>query len=233
MRGKRNTLESFWLRVDKLGPIPELKPNLGCCWLWLGRPTPRGYGQHRWEGKMMRAHRVAWLVSVGPIPAGLFVLHHCDNPPCVNPAHLWLGTHDDNMRDRQEKGRTHVGPYADTSNWKRGDAHYSRTNPELLARGDRHPRRLHPEKFPVGDAHYARTQPHRLARGDRHGNTRIPDKDALSMALLQHQGVSVSAIAKQFREKYFIVWQLLKTRGPRLLNEYLQETESCNNTSTP
>jgi hypothetical protein len=137
---------------------------------------------------MMRAHRVAWLVSVGPIPAGLFVLHHCDNPPCVNPAHLWLGTHDDNMRDRQEKGRTHVGPYADTSNWKRGDAHYSRTNPELLARGDRHP------------------------------NVLISNAEVISMVEMRRAGKSVREIAEHFGYSTNTTWAVIRRRGPRLVN---------------
>lgn len=63
------------------------------------------YGQVRVGDKMKKAHRVAWESAHGPIPDGLLVLHKCDNPPCVNVEHLYLGTHADNARDRESRGR--------------------------------------------------------------------------------------------------------------------------------
>lgn len=77
--------------------IPE--PNSGC-WLWLTHCCSKGYGQFGWRGRFLLAHRVAWEVAKGPIPAGMHVLHNCDVPACVNPAHLRLGTHQENMRDK-------------------------------------------------------------------------------------------------------------------------------------
>ena len=77
----------------------------GDCWQWLGYRAPSGYGLF-WTGKRdERAHRVSWQFHNGPIPDGLHVLHHCDNPPCVNPGHLWLGTDADNVRDKVKKNR--------------------------------------------------------------------------------------------------------------------------------
>jgi len=73
----------------------------GACWEWEGSRFPSGYGRL----KRMRAHRAVWEAVYGPIPAGLCVLHRCDNPPCVRPDHLRLGTQADNMRDRASKGR--------------------------------------------------------------------------------------------------------------------------------
>jgi hypothetical protein len=75
------------------------------CWVWTGATDGYGYGLMRFHGKVIRSHRVAYLVHRGPIPAGLVVRHDCDNPPCVNPSHLRLGTRVDNNRDRDKRGR--------------------------------------------------------------------------------------------------------------------------------
>ena len=81
--------------------IPE--PNSGC-WLWIGSQR-RGYGLIWDAGKQWLAHRVSWVIHSGAIPDGMHVLHKCDTPPCVNPQHLFLGTHAQNMADRDRKGR--------------------------------------------------------------------------------------------------------------------------------
>jgi hypothetical protein len=74
------------------------------CIEWPFSRDKDGYG---WCSRMgqKRAHRVAWVVANGPLPSGGHVLHKCDNPPCINPRHLWVGGHADNMRDMHEKGR--------------------------------------------------------------------------------------------------------------------------------
>lgn len=82
------------------------------CWPWKGPVNGDGYGwlSLGWSREARRAyhekaHRVAWAISRGPVPAGMIVCHRCDNPPCVNPGHLFIGTHGDNMMDRDIKKR--------------------------------------------------------------------------------------------------------------------------------
>lgn len=76
------------------------------CWEWAGTRSHAGYGTVRFAGRKRMAHRLAYETWVGAIPAGLLVRHkHCDNPPCINPAHLEVGTQVDNMRDMAERGR--------------------------------------------------------------------------------------------------------------------------------
>lgn len=76
------------------------------CWPWLGHCLPKGYGRLKVQRRRILAHRYAWELTRGPIPEGLFVLHRCDNPPCCNPAHLFLGTKGENNTDRSKKGRS-------------------------------------------------------------------------------------------------------------------------------
>lgn len=79
------------------------------CWIWTGTRLSAGYGVIRHEGKLVRAHRVSWEMNRGPIPEGKRVLHRCDVPFCVNPAHLFLGTQADNVSDMIAKGRENFG----------------------------------------------------------------------------------------------------------------------------
>jgi hypothetical protein len=84
------------------------------CWIWQGALDNRGYGLARWNKKRTKAHRVS-LLRLGHRIEGLFVCHHCDTPSCVNPEHLFTGTHHDNDQDRIQKGRCARGERAGSS----------------------------------------------------------------------------------------------------------------------
>ena len=87
----------FWRRVEKL-------PS--GCWEWQGARHEKGYGLFWLNGQQFKAHRVAFLLASCVQPAEKMVLHQCDNPPCVNPSHLFLGTNDENICDKVTKGRS-------------------------------------------------------------------------------------------------------------------------------
>lgn len=99
------TLARFWAKVRKDGPTPEHMPHLGQCWVWTAGRRQAGYGRFKTAGRYNQAHRFSWTLANGPIPRGLFILHHCDNPPCVRPDHLFIGTQTDNMADMNAKNR--------------------------------------------------------------------------------------------------------------------------------
>lgn len=87
----------FWSMVSRGAPAE--------CWVWQAAKFDNGYGAFNAGGRQWRAHRYVWTITHGRIQEGLLVLHRCDNPPCVNPSHLFLGTPLDNMRDKVSKGR--------------------------------------------------------------------------------------------------------------------------------
>ena len=137
------------------------------CWEWSGSRFRTGYGRLKIDGKTTSAHRLSWMLHNGPIPDGTCVCHRCDNPPCVNPEHLFLGTKADNNLDRDAKGRT-----------ARGDRNGARLHPETRARGDRNGSRLHADRLARGERHGSRTCPDRVPRAERSGRYTKPERTA-------------------------------------------------------
>lgn len=163
----KTTEERFWAKVDKTGE----------CWLWRGFRNKGGYGLVYYPSlgqKIEGAHRIAWKLINGGIPHGMCVLHHCDNPTCVRPDHLWIGTRAENNSDRDAKGRQVSC---------RGNSHYSRIYPELLRRGDNHPARLRPEALP---------------RGERHGMSKLSIEKVIAMRRMRGGGCSYVEIGRCF-----------------------------------
>lgn len=86
------------------------------CWIWTAGSRGLGYGAFKHEGKTIDAHRMSWIIHNGTIPKDIFICHKCDNRSCVNPDHLFLGTHSDNMRDAYNKGRLNMNSFDRSAN---------------------------------------------------------------------------------------------------------------------
>lgn len=165
-RGKWSTLQlpilteqevqRFWGKVDIRGPSD--------CWPWLAAHRKDGGGFFAVKRITYVTSRIAFFLASGIDPGNLLVCHSCDNPPCCNSAHLFVGTHLDNELDSIAKGRARRAT---------GVAHGAYTHPERRVRGDRNGMRIHPESRKYGDEHWTRKHPEWVVRGDAHP-ARIP-----------------------------------------------------------
>lgn len=213
---KENKEKNFLKKIQKLE---------SGCWQWTATKDKDGYGKMLIEGKYYRAHRISYELYKGEIDEGLWVLHTCDLTGCVNPDHLYLGTNIENVRDRESRGRGLTGRKLDKTKYKRGDQHYSKTNPEKVCRGENHWRVKNPELFDMsgenhwtkknpekvkrghkmtntenhkrGDEHYSRTNPEKLRRGENHPSKLYPDMLPKGS---NHHGAKINEeIAKQIK----------------------------------
>lgn len=171
----------FWAKVNKTDR----------CWLWTGAGGEKGHGVFSWDGRQGGAHRFSWELHKGPIPDGLHVLHNCpdgDNPACVNPAHLWLGTIADNNRDMFAKGRGAVG-----------DQHPARLRgADYLPHGDDHWMHRHPEKVLRGAAHPFAKNPQLAQRGEKHGQSKLTEPQVREIRRRVAAGESRRSLAFEF-----------------------------------
>src|SRR3954468_23689651 len=114
-------------RFEKIPPeqrfYDRIKETDKGCWRWQRALDKDGYGRSSLGGKSVQAHRVSWVIHKGKIPEGFQVLHNCDNPPCVNPDHLFLGSGKDNMIDKVIKQRQTRGDKVNTSKIKEADVY--------------------------------------------------------------------------------------------------------------
>lgn len=189
MPATRPLEERFWAKVDKNGPVmPRMKTR---CWVWTASTDGCGYG---WIGLgpgrgLGKAHRLSFEMHNGGIGEERCVLHHCDNPPCVRPDHLFEGTQKDNADDRERKGR---------GNQVRGDAHPARLHPENLVRGERHHMRRDPSLRYWGEKNSKAKLTEEKVRSIRQ------EFDPASMEyadLAQKYGVTASAIGRVILRK--------------------------------
>lgn len=100
--GRVHRVDDFWRRVAK-------QLDAEACWPWLGCRSGTGYGYLWWRSGYRYAHRVAYELVNGPIPSGMIVRHHCDNPLCCRPSHLAIGRKRDNSQDMVKRGRRRSG----------------------------------------------------------------------------------------------------------------------------
>lgn len=175
-------VDLFWTRVS-------VADNDSDCWPWLGtlRSKENPYGVFRSGGRRHPSHRLAWEFTFGPIPEGMSVCHRCDNPPCCNPAHLFLGTNLDNIADRHNKGR-------DASGLRNGKY----TRPAATPRGTRHGRH---------------TKPQSTARGERHGFAKLSENDVRRILDAYARGIERKVIAQEFGVGYQAIWDITKGRS--------------------
>lgn len=190
-------VSAFWAKVDK-------SAGADACWIWTACRDHKGYGQLRIHSKSILAHRYAYILEHGEIPDGMFVCHHCDNPSCVNPTHLFLGTNTDNVHDMMAKGRNMHITRPETL--ARGERHGRYTKPERTASGERNGSRLHPERLSRGETHYSRTNPELLARGERNGNSKLAEIQVREILhSFAHGNVSKSELARKYHVSRVVI----------------------------
>jgi hypothetical protein len=165
--------EKYFRSILALGTRVLIREDLGPCLKWPGSTDKFGYGRVHFRGEYSQAHRDSWELAHGPIPPGKCVLHSCDYPPCVDDAHLFLGTKTGNAADRDSKGRQ--------------------------ARGSRAGLRLHPEQRAYGLRNGTYTHPESRRIGEQNGRAKLtlPQVNQIRLAY-KVEGINKTALAKRY-----------------------------------
>jgi hypothetical protein len=142
------------------------------CWEWQGCRHHTGYGVIQYKNKQHRTHRLMYQLFVEEVPNGLLVCHKCDNPPCCNPRHLFVGSYRDNLMDAFKKGR--------------------------IKTGDESSSRIHRDSFPSGDKHWMRLYPEKVPRGDKSPRAKLSSSNVLELRRLRSEGVKITDLARKF-----------------------------------
>ena len=186
--------ERFLAYVDKKGPRPDQSiphyRGLHRCWVWKGViEKATGYGRFWYKGRGLRAHRAAlWFFEKKKV-GRKYVLHKCDNPSCVNPDHLFLGTAKDNYADALRKGR--VKPPS-------GDDHWTRKHPEKIPTGPNHGTKTKPESRPRGNKHWMNRMPDRVLRGERVAGVKLTASIVVRIREAHARGVTPTVLASRY-----------------------------------
>ncbi len=181
-------LQRFWSKVDKNGPTPKHQPKLGKCWIWKAGKVKQGYGRfylrHR---KETRAHRFSLGLVIGNIPKNKMACHHCDNPPCVNPTHLFKSNAKGNTNDAKNKHR--------------------------LATGENNGMALHPQsrRFGLLNGHY--TKPLATKRGELHGRAKLTTKQVLQIRRLYKPNIfTIPMLMRKFKVSHSTIAGIVQNR---------------------